>query len=175
MHRKQQAYRRGFTLAELLVAITVGLIVVASLLSLVVMMNSYLMKRTATSKLSSELYHIKTEISDWFYSYDTEEYELIPVGNGTEQTSLSFQRSEEGATASVSLRFDKEERKLTGDNVSGRETEYSLVREVFFDFDMSVPCLVRCTVIYGTEGETGTYTFLLVKRTVALPESSVSG
>ena len=68
MHRKQQAYRRGFTLAELLVAITVGLIVVASLLSLVVMMNSYLMKRTATSKLSSELYHIKTEISDWFYS-----------------------------------------------------------------------------------------------------------
>lgn len=89
-------------------------------------MNSYLMKRTATSKLSSELYHIKTEISDWFYSYDTEEYELIPVGNGTEQTSLSFQRSEKGAAVSVSLRFNKEERKLTGDNVSGRETEYSL-------------------------------------------------
>ena len=63
MDSVKQKNRRGFTLAELLVAITVGLIVIASLLSLVVMMNSYLVKRTATSKLSSELYHVKNEIS----------------------------------------------------------------------------------------------------------------
>lgn len=59
MDSAKQNNKRGFTLAELLVAITVGLIVIASLLSLVVMMNSYLVKRTATSKLSSELYHVK--------------------------------------------------------------------------------------------------------------------
>lgn len=44
MESAKQKNRRGFTLAELLVAITVGLIVIAALLSLVVMMNSYLGK-----------------------------------------------------------------------------------------------------------------------------------
>lgn len=158
MDSAKQKNKRGFTLAELLVAITVGLIVIASLLSLVVMMNSYLVKRTATSKLSSELYHVKNELSDWFYQYDTEKYELY-LNHESESEVLALSRPDTDPLDTVTLCYDEEEKQFKG--ISDSRT-YTLIQDVRFDYDL--PDLVKCTVIYTADGKTGEYVFVLVKK-----------
>lgn len=160
MDSAKQKNIRGFTLAELLVAITVGLIVIAALLSLVVMMNSYLVKRTATSKLSSELYHVKNEISDWFYQYDTEKYALYKNPDyGSEALTLS--KPDADPIVTVMLRFDEGEKRFDGISDS---LMYTLIRNVSFEYDGNISDVVKCTVIYMVDGKTGEYVFALVKK-----------
>ena len=160
MDSAKQKHRRGFTLAELLVAITVGLIVIAALLSLVVMMNSYLVKRTATSKLSSELYHVKNEISDWFYQYGTEQYELYHNPDYGSK-ALAMLKLDTDPIVTVTLRFDEGEKRFAG--ISDPLT-YTLIRNVSFEYDKNIPDVVKCTVIYMADGKTGEYVFALVKK-----------
>lgn len=160
MDSVRQKHKRGFTLAELLVAITVGLIVIAALMSLVVMMNSYLMKRTATSKLSSELYHIKNEVSEWFYRYDTEKYELY-MGAEDGTAALKLSKSDTDPLDIVTLHFLSEEKQFDG--ISDPYI-YSLIQDVEFDYDENLSDVVKCTVIYTADGKTGEYSFVLTKR-----------
>ena len=166
MDSVKQKNRRGFTLAVLLVAITVGLIVIASLLSLVVMMNSYLVKRTATSKLSSELYHVKNEISDWFYRYDTERYMLYEHPD----SALSFRNMDDPADLRT-LQFNRNDKRffdlINGVSDEGSEVSwrtYTLIRDVSFDYDGDISDIVKCTVVYTADGKTGEYVFALVKK-----------
>ena len=158
MDSVKQKNRRGFTLAELLVAITVGLIVIASLLSLV--------KRTATSKLSSELYHVKNEISDWFYRYDTERYMLYEHPD----SALSFRNMDDPADLRT-LQFNRNDKRffdlINGVSDEGSEVSwrtYTLIRDVSFDYDGDISDIVKCTVVYTADGKTGEYVFALVKK-----------
>jgi len=162
MNSVRQKKRGGFTLVELLVAISVGLIVIAALTSLIVMMNSYLVKRTATSKISSELYHVKNEISDWFYQYDTEKYTLYKNPD-YESAALTRSKADTDPLVTVKLHFDRGEKRFEGDGISNPYI-YSLIQDVKFEYDENLPDLVKCTVIYTADGKTGEYIFTLVKR-----------
>lgn len=154
---------RGFTLVELLVAITVGLIVIASLMSLVVMMNSYLIKRMQTTMLSSELYNIEREISDWFYSYDTDEYDLR--GEPTESlVYLKKETNDEEIVQEFVLRYDFSRNKIISSVSDYDYKTYTLIRDV--NFYVLSDDVVKCTVTYGSKKseETGIYSFILTRR-----------
>ena len=148
---------RGFTLVELRVAITVGLIVIASLMSLVVMMNSYLIKRMQTTMLSSELYNIEREISDWFYSYDTDEYKLFD-----ENQRLIYEDKDESR---VSLKYNEADKTIEiNDTKTMSYKTYTLIQKV--TFKIISHDVVKCTVTYGSKKseETGIYSFILTRR-----------
>lgn len=121
-----------------------------------------MVKRTATSKLSSELYHVKNEISDWFYQYDTEKYRIY-VNHEYESEVLALSRPDTEPLEIVTLRFDEGEKRFDGDDISDSLT-YTLIQNVRFNCDEDIPDLVKCTVVYMADGKTGEYVFALVKK-----------
>ena len=161
--------KRGFTIVELVVAMSVSAIIVGSIVALLVFTQRYSQFRAADIPARDEMKNVETVIKDFFYKFDNNSYPAPSVEtNGSESTSiLTFGdgrivvkkniSEEQNYSCSLALeQFDENDWKHQSQVVSTR------IQSVTFEQDGNI---VRVDITYNdSHGNPKTYSFLLIKR-----------
>lgn len=161
--------KRGFTVVELVVAMSVSAIIVGSIVALLVFTQRYSQFRAADIPARDEMKNVETVIKDFFYKFDNNSYPAPVVEtNESENTStLTFGdgrivvkkniSEEQNYSYSLALeQFDENNWKHQSQVVSTR------IQSVTFDRDGNI---VRVDIKYNdSHGNERTYSFLLIKR-----------
>ncbi len=161
--------KRGFTVVELVVAMSVSAIIVGSIVALLVFTQRYSQFRAADIPARDEMKNVETVIKDFFYKFDNNSYPAPSVEtNGSENTSiLTFGdgrivvnkniSEEQNYSYSLALEQKNENRwEHQSQVVSTR------IQSVTFDRDGNI---VRVDITYNdSHGNPKTYSFLLIKR-----------
>lgn len=161
--------KRGFTVVELVVAMSVSAIIVGSIVALLVFTQRYSQFRAADIPARDEMKNVETVIKDFFYKFDSSRYPAPVVEtNDSENTStLTFGdgrivvkkniSEEQNYSYSLALeQFDENNWKHQSQVVSTR------IQSVTFDRDGNI---VRVDIKYNdSHGNERTYSFLLIKR-----------
>lgn len=161
--------KRGFTVVELVVAMSVSAIIVGSIVALLVFTQRYSQFRAADIPARDEMKNVETVIKDFFYKFDKSSYPAPVVEtNESENTStLTFGdgrivvkkniSEEQNYSYSLALeQFDENNWKHQSQVVSTR------IQSVTFDSDGNI---VRVDITYNdSHGNERTYSFLLIKR-----------
>ncbi len=152
--------RKGFTLTELLVTLAVSGVILASILVMMVSISSFNQIRTEKTMINEELSLLETYVSEWFSEKDLSSVSAPDV---SDTDMLSFG----GEIAS----FDNLSNTLTlGEDVYNTRFVEGITFEKIssvIDGDLALienDNLVKCTVYYSSENTTGTYVFMLLKR-----------
>ena len=161
--------KRGFTVVELVVAMSVSAIIVGSIVALLVFTQRYSQFRAADIPARDEMKNVETVIKDFFYKFDSSRYPAPSVDeNESENKSiLTFGdgrivvkkniSEEQNYSYSLALEQKNENRwEHQSQVVSTR------IQSVTFEQDGNI---VRVDIKYNdSHGNERTYSFLLIKR-----------
>ena len=161
--------KRGFTVVELVVAMSVSAIIVGSIVALLVFTQRYSQFRAADIPARDEMKNVETVIKEFFYKFDKSSYPAPVVEtNGSESTStLTFGdgrivvkkniSEEQNYSYSLALEQKNENRWEHQSQVGSTR-----IQSVTFEQDGNI---VRVDITYNdSHGNPKTYSFLLIKR-----------
>ena len=159
--------KRGFTVVELVVAMSVSAIIVGSIVALLVFTQRYSQFRAADIPARDEMKNVETVIKDFFYKFDSSRYPAPSVETKGSESTLTFGEGrivvkkniseEQNYSYSLALeQFDENNWKHQSQVVSTR------IQSVTFEQDGNI---VRVDIKYNdSHGNPKTYSFLLIKR-----------
>ena len=161
--------KRGFTVVELVVAMSVSAIIVGSIVALLVFTQRYSQFRAADIPARDEMKNVETVIKDFFYKFDNNSYPAPSVEtNESENTStLTFgdgrivvkKNISEEQNYSYSLAL---EQKNENEWEHQSQVVSTRIQSVTFEQDGNI---VRVDIKYNdSHGNPKTYSFLLIKR-----------
>ena len=157
--------KRGFTVVELVVAMSVSAIIVGSIVALLVFTQRYSQFRAADIPARDEMKNVETVIKDFFYKFDSSRYPAPSVDEN--KSTLTFGEGrivvkkniseEQNYSYSLALEQKNENRwEHQSQVVSTR------IQSVTFEQDGNI---VRVDITYNdSHGNPKTYSFLLIKR-----------
>ena len=159
--------KRGFTIVELVVAMSVSAIIVGSIVALLVFTQRYSQFRAADIPARDEMKNVETVIKDFFYKFDSSRYPAPVVETKGSESTLTFGEGrivvkkniseEQNYSYSLALEQKNENRwEHQSQVVSTR------IQSVTFEQDGNI---VRVDIKYNdSHGNPKTYSFLLIKR-----------
>ena len=159
--------KRGFTVVELVVAMSVSAIIVGSIVALLVFTQRYSQIRAADIPARDEMKNVETVIKDFFYKFDNNSYPAPVVETNGSESTLTFGEGrivvnkniseEQNYSYSLALEQKNENRwEHQSQVVSTR------IQSVTFEQDGNI---VRVDIKYNdSHGNPKTYSFLLIKR-----------
>ena len=159
--------KRGFTVVELVVAMSVSAIIVGSIVALLVFTQRYSQFRAADIPARDEMKNVETVIKDFFYKFDSSRYPAPVVETKGSESILTFGdgrivvkkniSEEQNYSYSLALEQKNENRwEHQSQVVSTR------IQSVTFEQDGNI---VRVDIKYNdSHGNERTYSFLLIKR-----------
>ena len=159
--------KRGFTVVELVVAMSVSAIIVGSIVALLVFTQRYSQFRAADIPARDEMKNVETVIKDFFYKFDSSRYPAPSVETKGSESTLTFGEGrivvkkniseEQNYSYSLALEQKNENRwEHQSQVVSTR------IQSVTFEQDGNI---VRVDIKYNdSHGNPKTYSFLLIKR-----------
>ena len=159
--------KRGFTIVELVVAMSVSAIIVGSIVALLVFTQRYSQFRAADIPARDEMKNVETVIKDFFYKFDSSRYPAPSVDTNENTSTLTFGdgrivvkkniSEEQNYSCSLALEQKNENRwEHQSQVVSTR------IQSVTFEQDGNI---VRVDITYNdSHGNPKTYSFLLIKR-----------
>lgn len=159
--------KRGFTVVELVVAMSVSAIIVGSIVALLVFTQRYSQIRAADIPARDEMKNVETVIKDFFYKFDNNSYPAPVVETNGSESTLTFGdgrivvkkniSEEQNYSYSLALEQKNENRwEHQSQVVSTR------IQSVTFEQDGNI---VRVDIKYNdSHGNPKTYSFLLIKR-----------
>ena len=161
--------KRGFTVVELVVAMSVSAIIVGSIVALLVFTQRYSQFRAADIPARDEMKNVETVIKDFFYKFDSSRYPAPVVERKGSESTLTFgdgrivvkKNTSEEQNYSYSLALEQ-----LDENENGWEHQSQVVstriQSVTFEQDGNI---VRVDITYNdSHGNPKTYSFLLIKR-----------
>ena len=154
--------KRGFTVVELVVAMSVSAIIVGSIVALLVFTQRYSQFRAADIPARDEMKNVETVIKDFFYKFDNNSYPAPSVETNGSESILTFG---EGRIVvnNASFSLDMEQKNTDGvwEKTGGRVVS-TRIQSVTFEQDGNI---VRVDIKYNdSHGNPKTYSFLLIKR-----------
>lgn len=157
--------KRGFTVVELVVAMSVSAIIVGSIVALLVFTQRYSQFRAADIPARDEMKNVETVIKDFFYKFDNSRYPAPSVDENKSTLTFGDGRivvkknisEEQNYSYSLALEQKNENRwEHQSQVVSTR------IQSVTFEQDGNI---VRVDITYNdSHGNPKTYSFLLIKR-----------
>ena len=157
--------KRGFTVVELVVAMSVSAIIVGSIVALLVFTQRYSQFRAADIPARDEMKNVETVIKDFFYKFDNNSYPAPSVDENKSTLTFGDGRivvkknisEEQNYSYSLALEQKNENRwEHQSQVVSTR------IQSVTFEQDGNI---VRVDIKYNdSHGNPKTYSFLLIKR-----------
>ena len=159
--------KRGFTVVELVVAMSVSAIIVGSIVALLVFTQRYSQFRAADIPARDEMKNVETVIKEFFYKFDKSSYPAPVVETNESESTLTFGdgrivvnkniSEEQNYSYSLALEQKNENRwEHQSQVVSTR------IQSVTFEQDGNI---VRVDIKYNdSHGNPKTYSFLLIKR-----------
>lgn len=152
--------KRGFTVVELVVAMSVSAIIVGSIVALLVFTQRYSQFRAADIPARDEMKNVETVIKDFFYKFDNNSYPAPSVETIENTSTLTFGDGRivvNNASFSLALEQKNENKwEYQSQVVSTR------IQSVTFEQDGNI---VRVDITYkDSHGNERTYSFLLIKR-----------
>ena len=157
--------KRGFTVVELVVAMSVSAIIVGSIVALLVFTQRYSQFRAADIPARDEMKNVETVIKDFFYKFDNSRYPAPSVDENKSTLTFGDGRivvkknisEEQNYSYSLALEQKNENRwEHQSQVVSTR------IQSVTFEQDGNI---VRVDIKYNdSHGNERTYSFLLIKR-----------
>lgn len=156
--------KRGFTVVELVVAMSVSAIIVGSIVALLVFTQRYSQFRAADIPARDEMKNVETVIKDFFYKFDSSRYPAPSVEtNDSENTSTLTFGDGRIVVNNAPFSLDMEQKNTDGawEKTGGRVVS-TRIQSVAFDRDGNI---VRVDIKYNdSHGNERTYSFLLIKR-----------
>ena len=154
--------KRGFTVVELVVAMSVSAIIVGSIVALLVFTQRYSQIRAADIPARDEMKNVETVIKEFFYKFDKSSYPAPSVETNESESTLTFG---EGRIVvnNASFSLDMEQKNTDGlwEKTGGRVVS-TRIQSVTFEQDGNI---VRVDITYNdSHGNERTYSFLLIKR-----------
>ena len=154
--------KRGFTVVELVVAMSVSAIIVGSIVALLVFTQRYSQIRAADIPARDEMKNVETVIKEFFYKFDKSSYPAPSVETNESESTLTFG---EGRIVvnNASFSLDMEQKNTDGlwEKTGGRVVS-TRIQSVKFEQDGNI---VRVDIKYNdSHGNPKTYSFLLIKR-----------
>lgn len=161
--------KRGFTVVELVVAMSVSAIIVGSIVALLVFTQRYSQIRAADIPARDEMKNVETVIKDFFYKFDSSRYPAPSVDTNENTSTLTFGygrivvkkniSEEQNYSYSLALeQFDKDKNKWEHQS----QVVSTRIQSVTFEQDGNI---VRVDIKYNdSHGNPKTYSFLLIKR-----------
>ena len=161
--------KRGFTVVELVVAMSVSAIIVGSIVALLVFTQRYSQFRAADIPARDEMKNVETVIKDFFYKFDSSRYPAPVVETKGSESTLTFGEGrivvkkniseEQNYSYSLALeQFNKDK----NDWEHQSQIVSTRIQSVTFEQDGNI---VRVDIKYNdSHGNPKTYSFLLIKR-----------
>lgn len=161
--------KRGFTVVELVVAMSVSAIIVGSIVALLVFTQRYSQIRAADIPARDEMKNVETVIKDFFYKFDKSSYPApsVETNESENKSTLTFgegrivvkKNISEEQNYSYSLALEqKNENKWEHQS----QVVSTRIQSVTFEQDGNI---VRVDITYNdSHGNPKTYSFLLIKR-----------
>ena len=159
--------KRGFTVVELVVAMSVSAIIVGSIVALLVFTQRYSQFRAADIPARDEMKNVETVIKDFFYKFDSSRYPAPSVDTNENTSTLTFgdgrivvkKNISEEQNYSYSLAL---EQKNENEWEHQSQVVSTRIQSVTFEQDGNI---VRVDITYNdSHGNPKTYSFLLIKR-----------
>lgn len=159
--------KRGFTIVELVVAMSVSAIIVGSIVALLVFTQRYSQIRAADIPARDEMKNVETVIKEFFYKFDKSSYpapsvdenkSILTFGAGriVVNKNISEEQNYSYSLALEQFNKDKNDWEHQSQVVSTR------IQSVTFEQDGNI---VRVDIKYNDSHENPkTYSFLLIKR-----------
>ena len=154
--------KRGFTVVELVVAMSVSAIIVGSIVALLVFTQRYSQFRAADIPARDEMKNVETVIKDFFYKFDKSSYPAPSVETNESESTLTFGDGRI-VVNNASFSLDMEQKNTDGlwEKTGGRVVS-TRIQSVTFEQDGNI---VRVDITYNdSHGNPKTYSFLLIKR-----------
>ena len=154
--------KRGFTVVELVVAMSVSAIIVGSIVALLVFTQRYSQFRAADIPARDEMKNVETVIKDFFYKFDSSRYPAPVVETNGSESTLTFGDGRI-VVNNASFSLDMEQKNTDGvwEKTGGRVVS-TRIQSVTFEQDGNI---VRVDITYNdSHGNERTYSFLLIKR-----------
>ena len=154
--------KRGFTVVELVVAMSVSAIIVGSIVALLVFTQRYSQIRAADIPARDEMKNVETVIKDFFYKFDKSSYPAPVVETNGSESTLTFGYGRI-VVNNASFSLDMEQKNTDGvwERTGGRVVS-TRIQSVTFEQDGNI---VRVDITYNdSHGNERTYSFLLIKR-----------
>lgn len=154
--------KRGFTVVELVVAMSVSAIIVGSIVALLVFTQRYSQIRAADIPARDEMKNVETVIKDFFYKFDSSRYPAPSVDTNENTSTLTFGDGRI-VVNNASFSLDMEQKNTDGawEKTGGRVVS-TRIQSVTFEQDGNI---VRVDIKYNdSHGNPKTYSFLLIKR-----------
>lgn len=157
--------KRGFTVVELVVAMSVSAIIVGSIVALLVFTQRYSQFRAADIPARDEMKNVETVIKEFFYKFDNNSYPAPSVDEN--KSTLTFgdgrivvkKNSSEEQNYSYSLALEQKNENRWEHQSQVVSTR---IQSVTFEQDGNI---VRVDIKYNdSHGNERTYSFLLIKR-----------
>ena len=152
--------KRGFTVVELVVAMSVSAIIVGSIVALLVFTQRYSQFRAADIPARDEMKNVETVIKDFFYKFDSSRYPAPSVDENKSTLTFGDGRI---VVNNASFSLDMEQKNTDGvwEKTGGRVVS-TRIQSVTFEQDGNI---VRVDIKYNdSHGNPKTYSFLLIKR-----------
>ena len=159
--------KRGFTVVELVVAMSVSAIIVGSIVALLVFTQRYSQFRAADIPARDEMKNVETVIKDFFYKFDNNSYPAPSVETNENTSTLTFgegrivvkKNTSEEQNYSYSLALEQKNENRWEHQSQVVSTR---IQSVTFEQDGNI---VRVDITYNdSHGNPKTYSFLLIKR-----------
>lgn len=154
--------KRGFTVVELVVAMSVSAIIVGSIVALLVFTQRYSQIRAADIPARDEMKNVETVIKEFFYKFDNNSYPAPSVDTNENTSTLTFGDGRI-VVNNASFSLDMEQKNTDGawERTGGRVVS-TRIQSVTFEQDGNI---VRVDITYNdSHGNPKTYSFLLIKR-----------
>ena len=154
--------KRGFTVVELVVAMSVSAIIVGSIVALLVFTQRYSQFRAADIPARDEMKNVETVIKEFFYKFDNNSYPAPSVDTNENTSTLTFGDGRI-VVNNASFSLDMEQKNTDGvwEKTGGRVVS-TRIQSVTFEQDGNI---VRVDIKYNdSHGNERTYSFLLIKR-----------
>ena len=156
--------KRGFTVVELVVAMSVSAIIVGSIVALLVFTQRYSQFRAADIPARDEMKNVETVIKDFFYKFDSSRYPapVVETNESENKSTLTFGYGRI-VVNNASFSLDMEQKNTDGvwEKTGGRVVS-TRIQSVTFEQDGNI---VRVDITYNdSHGNERTYSFLLIKR-----------
>ena len=154
--------KRGFTVVELVVAMSVSAIIVGSIVALLVFTQRYSQFRAADIPARDEMKNVETVIKEFFYKFDNNSYPAPSVDTNENTSTLTFGDGRI-VVNNASFSLDMEQKNTDGawERTGGRVVS-TRIQSVTFEQDGNI---VRVDIKYNdSHGNERTYSFLLIKR-----------
>ena len=152
--------KRGFTVVELVVAMSVSAIIVGSIVALLVFTQRYSQFRAADIPARDEMKNVETVIKDFFYKFDNNSYPAPVVDENKSILTFGDGRI---VVNNAPFSLDMEQKNTDGvwERTGGRVVS-TRIQSVTFEQDGNI---VRVDITYNdSHGNERTYSFLLIKR-----------